>query len=241
MRVLVTRPELAGRKTAERLRALGHEPVLLPMSAPVHDPQTALAALSSPHMAIAITSGEAIRTLLKLGDKLATYLADPLFAVGKASARAAEGAGFRNVIASTGDGVALADDIKAYLGDHETGDGPLLYLAGRPRSGGFEAQLAHHRVPFTLCECYEMRSVYYEPAELQAILEKGTLDAALFYSAESAKRFFAQPYVNMNSHLLNDLHYFCMSENVLLALPLRCRQNASIAATPDEVALLALL
>ncbi|MHB0950688.1 MAG: uroporphyrinogen-III synthase [Allorhizobium sp.] len=241
MRVLVTRPELAGRTTAEILRSLGHEPVLLPMSAPVHDPQAALAGLSSPHAAIAITSAEAIRTLLKLGDKLAPYNADPLFAVGKASARAAEGAGFRNVIASIGDGVALADNINVYLREHEVCGGPLLYLAGRPRSGGFEAQLAAHKVPFTVCECYEMRAVNYEPAELQAVFKEDTLDAVLFYSAESAKRFFAQPYTNMSSHLLNHLHYICMSENVLLALPLRYRQNASVAATPDEAALLALL
>ncbi|HCL65965.1 MAG TPA: uroporphyrinogen III synthase [Rhizobium sp.] len=241
MRVLVTRPEHAGRETAERLRSLGHEPILLPMSAPVHDPQAALAGLSSPHSAIAITSAEAIRTLSKLGEKLAPYFADPLFAVGKASARAGEGAGFRKVIASTGDGIALADNIKVYLREHEMGGGPLLYLTGRPRSGGFEAQLAAHRIPFTVCECYEMRAFNYEAAELQAVFEEDTLDAVLFYSPESAKRFFAQPYMNMNSHPLNHLHYFCMSENVLLALPLRYRQNASVAATPDEAALLALL
>ncbi len=47
MRVLVTRPQHSGERTAERLRKLGHEPILLPLSQPVHDGDAAVRGLET--------------------------------------------------------------------------------------------------------------------------------------------------------------------------------------------------
>ncbi len=115
MRVIVTRPEFSARRTAARLAELGHTPVLLPMSRPVHKPEVALEALQAPHAALAITSAEAIRALSLLGPVLAGHLATPLLAVGRATAEAAIALGFTTVIDGGGSGTQLAEAAADYL------------------------------------------------------------------------------------------------------------------------------
>ncbi len=80
--------------------ALGHVPILLPLSRARHDPQAALRALEGtsarraagqadalPPSIIAVTSAEALRALESLGEALSPHLSRPLFAVGQATAR----------------------------------------------------------------------------------------------------------------------------------------------------------
>lgn len=90
MRIVITRPQRLGERTAAKLEALGHEPVLLPLFYPVHHGERAVSALSAPLAAIAVTSAEALRALETSRDGLAPYLSEPLFAVGGATAEAAE-------------------------------------------------------------------------------------------------------------------------------------------------------
>lgn len=240
MRVLVTRPPEAGKKTAATLRTRGHEPVLLPLSTPIRHPEAALSALTLPHAAIAVTSAEAIRTLSALADRLTPFLADPVFAVGPSSANAARGLGFTNVIAAGGDGATLASCVSAHLGEARQ-DGALLYLAGSPRSPVFEARLAVYGVHVTVAECYEMTPVQNASTALRHIFEARRIDAVLLYSAETAKRFFAAVEASGIHEMPRDIRFCCMSNNVLAAVPAEFRQRASVAASPDETALLALL
>lgn len=240
MRVLVTRPAEAGEKTAAKLRALGHEPVLLPMSAPVRHPEKALAGLALPHAAIAITSAEAVRTLSEVTNRLVPFLADPVFAVGPASADAARRLGFTNVVAAAGDGAALAASVNAHLREAEPG-GLLLYLAGTPRAPGFEISLAENGIEVTVAECYEMIPVDDAQAKLRRIFESGRIDVILLYSAETAKRFFAAVRTSDADQMIRHIHFCCLSRNVLHAIPAEFRERALVAAAPDETALLALL
>ncbi|RCW25931.1 uroporphyrinogen-III synthase [Ciceribacter lividus] len=240
MRVLVTRPSEAGEKTAAKLRTLGHEPVLQPLSAPIRHPEAALSALALPHVAIAITSAEAIRTLSEVADRLVPFLAEPVFAVGEASADAARSLGFTNVAAAGGDGAALAARVSAHL--REAGQsGVLLYLAGTPRAPGFEARLAEDGIQVTVAECYEMKPVDDALAALRHILAGERIDAVLLYSAETAKRFFAAVKTTAADEMLRDIRFCCLSSNVLHAIPAEFREKASVAVSPDETALLALL
>lgn len=240
MRVLVTRPPEAGEKTAAKLRTRGHEPVLLPLTVPIRHPEAALSALALPHAAIAITSAEAIRTLSALADRLAPFLADPVFAVGQSSADAARRLGFANVIAAGGDGATLASCVSAHFGEATQG-GALLYLAGSPRSPVFEARLAEYGVHVTVAECYEMMPVEGASTALKHILAGERIDAVLLYSAETAKRFFAAVEASDTDGVLRYIRFFCMSSNVFTAVPAEFREKASVATSSDETALLALL
>ncbi|HEX3163939.1 MAG TPA: uroporphyrinogen-III synthase, partial [Pseudolabrys sp.] len=92
MRVVVTRPEPAGKRTATALRALGHEVLV----APLMTVQSVPADLSGHWGSVVITSANAPGAIAENAAKT-TLIHLPLFAVGERSAAAAKEAGFTNV------------------------------------------------------------------------------------------------------------------------------------------------
>lgn len=235
MRVLVTRPAHSGERTAQRLRDLGHEPLLLPLAWPVHETEAALQALTASKGAIAITSAEALRALSTLGGRLTPHLSRPLFAVGEATADAADNLGFRSVITAAGSGRELADLIAA---QHPPS---LLYLAGSPRAEGFETRLRELDQSFTAAECYRMQPLTPDEADIDAIFADGGPDATLFYSRQTAENFFALPRLRAGHEELRRMRLLCLSEAVATAIPAALRKSVMISPMPDEKSLLSLL
>ncbi|MFB9953165.1 uroporphyrinogen-III synthase [Rhizobium puerariae] len=236
MRVVVTRPEPSARRTADRLERLGHHPVLLPVSRAVHHPETARDALRKPHAALALTSAEAGRVLSSLGDQLAPYLEETLYAVGDATAKAAAAAGFRNIRTGTGTGAELAKLIASHTASLAA---PLLYLAGKPRSPGFEEGLRARNLPFVTAEIYEMSPVAHDGNAIRAALLDPKADAVLLYSRKNAQLFFdlSAPHAEALAATL----MLCLSDNVANAVPDEFHRNIKIAGHPDEDGLFALL
>jgi uroporphyrinogen-III synthase len=239
VRILVTRPDEAGRRTADRLKALGHEPVLLPLMAAEHHPDIVREALSRPHAALALTSAEAVRVLVSLGEDLAPYLDDTVLAVGEATAVAALDAGFRNVQAADGTGAGMVETFGAQLA-RLTRAAPLLYLAGTPRSPALEAGLAERGFPVLLAESYFMRQLPIDAEDLQKALEP-EIDAVLLYSRETARRFFDLAVPGGASEVFRNVSFLCLSPNIAEAVPGHLRQNTRCAIHPDEESLFALL
>ncbi|WP_313292211.1 uroporphyrinogen-III synthase, partial [Rhizobium rhizoryzae] len=102
----MTRPRQSAERTAERLRNLGHQPLILPLTRPRHLPEDAEKALGRPHSALVVTSAEAVRAISKLD--LSAYLDVPVFAVGSATADEVRHAGFCTVRVADGTGEGLA-------------------------------------------------------------------------------------------------------------------------------------
>jgi uroporphyrinogen-III synthase len=237
MRVIVTRPAHSADRTAQRLTELGHEALFLPLTRPVHDAATAAHALDTSTGAIAVTSAEAIRVLSDLGFALKPHLSRPLFGVGRATAAAAERIGFAATDHSDGSGIELADLIAERRS--LSGAAPLTYLAGSPRTPGFEARLTELGIPFSTTECYRMEDV--EPAEEQLEGVVSAADVVLLYSAHTAARFFGLPYLATRPDILAKMRYLCLSSAIADILPHTLAGKVEIAATPDEDSLLALL
>ncbi|MDC7744429.1 uroporphyrinogen-III synthase [Rhizobium binxianense] len=235
MRVLVTRPAHSATRTAQRLRDMGHEPLLLPLRQPLHDSVAALAALATTSGAIAVTSAEAIRVLSALGEKLRPHLARPLFAVGETTAEEARSLGFRSVASSQGNGRDLADLVAAHK------PGTLLYLAGTPRAETFEGRLRELGIHFSVAECYRMQPAAPDPAEIDAIFANGYPDAILFYSRQTAVDFFRLPEPWSALPKRSAIRLLCLSEAVAEAVPGALRKNVTISRMPDEKSLLSLL
>ncbi|NVD40922.1 uroporphyrinogen-III synthase [Ensifer sp. HO-A22] len=238
MRLLVTRPQPAAETTARRLERMGHRSHLLPLAQAEHLPETARKALETPHAAIALTSAEAVRVLAELEADLTPYKnkAKPCFCVGEATARAARALGFTTVHTAGGNGKSLAELIAATPSRSER---PLLYLAGSPRSKGFEATLRQLHIDHLTVECYRMQPIAHPPDALIRLLSAGPPDAVLLYSHDTARRFAA---------LLVDAgleagafspRYLCLSDAVAAALPEGA--PVEIAARPDEESLFSLL
>ncbi|WP_377297363.1 uroporphyrinogen-III synthase [Rhizobium sp. SGZ-381] len=231
MRVIVTRPLKSARRTAIKLAALGHEALLLPLTQAEHWTDVGLAALARPHRAIVFTSAEAIRALA--GIDLARHAETPVFTVGEASGEAAHKAGFRRVTAGSGTGEDLA---KRIVG---TGLDPLLYLAGTPRSPGFEDELQRQGVRCHVAECYAMVPRPWTTAEI-ALLEP-TPDGLLLYSREAARLFFTHPAVRARRQGLAGLRVYCLSRAIADAIPDDFTVERVISPAPSEAELLALL
>ncbi|MGK6313280.1 uroporphyrinogen-III synthase [Neorhizobium sp. DT-125] len=236
MRVLVTRPDVSAQRTAEKLRSLGQEPVLLPLTRAVHHPGAAELALKQPHAALAITSAEAVRVLASLGERLAQHLGETLYAVGEATARAAAESGFRHIRTGPGTGAELAGLVAS---EAPALAPPLLYLAGKPRSPKFEDGLRAEKIPFATAEIYEMTPIAYDEGALRQALLDPPADAALLYSRESATLFFEL--VAPHASALALIRILCLSDNVAEAVPQDFHRNIKIADHPDEDGLLALL
>lgn len=236
MRLLVTRPQPAAEATARRLEAMGHQPRLLPLAQAEHLPDTARIALGNPHTAIALTSAEAVRALARLGTDLGPYKAGPCFCVGEATARAARTLGFTSIHTAEGTGKSLAELIAATLDASEL---PLLYLAGSPRSAGFETTLRQLQIEAVTVECYRMHPIAHPPGVLAQLSAAGQTDAVLLYSHDTARRFAALLVDAGLQPAAFSPRYLCLSAVVAQALPEGA--PVEIAARPDEESLFSLL
>src|SRR5262245_56238778 len=126
MRLLVTRPQHDGERTAARLRARGHEVTLAPLLS-IDAVDAALP--REPLSAVVMTSANAARIIARhpRRDALTSL---PAFTVGRHTAEAARAAGFRAVECADGDKDDLAALLRARFNERSA---PLLYLAGEDR------------------------------------------------------------------------------------------------------------
>ncbi|KQQ45424.1 hypothetical protein ASF69_08445 [Rhizobium sp. Leaf311] len=233
MRVVVTRPQASGMKTAQLLRQRGHEVILLPLVRPLHLAQACVDAFASRPAAFAVTSAEAIRALEEHLPRHPAIPDVPLYAVGAASAKAAQEAGFKTVSAGQSDGSALAELI---ANDCTAGriSGGITYLAGTLREDGFERRLSSLDIPFETVEVYGMSAVDWSRHELEHLLGSEAVDGVLLYSADAARRFFALCDQLQLSTWLARAHFVCISEKVRSQVPEPFRHVAWASTDPVE-------
>lgn len=233
MRVLVTRPEPSATRTAERLKAMGHEPLLLPLFVATHDRSAIERTLADERPdALVVTSAEALRALGTAGS-----LADlPLFAVGDRTAAAAREAGFHTIETAAGDGRALAGLLAARFSNAPKPS--LLYLAGEPRAPHLEQALAEQRFTVKPAICYRMQPVELTASEVQAVFDRKP-EAVLLYSSEAARRFFDLVADHLQKGLAGRI--LCLSPAIAAVVPADMSEQIECAASPDENSLFALL
>lgn len=242
MRVLVVRPQASAEKTAAKLKALHHSPAILSLVVPVHDTDAATEGLARRHSAIAITSAEVANVLRSIGGELDRHLLTTVFAVGRATARAATEAGFRTVLVAEGsDGNSLANLIVRHRQQFGVPPEPLLYLAGTPRSQQFEARLDAAGAAYETVECYRMEPTRPKRSILKPLIVDEKPDAVLFYSRESARHFFELPLVTECLDSFENALFLCISRNVAAMVPERFAKSVVVSATPTEEGLLDLL
>ncbi len=179
MRVFVLRPDDGARRTAARLRALGHEAISSPVMETVatNAPRPAGA-----FDAVMATSSQAF-SFLNSG-AVASFAHLPIMCVGARTAQAARDAGFGHIMFEAPDATTLAQHIAR---DNEARS--LLYLAGHDRKSDLEETLAAADISVTPWVVYEARPLAALRDEAIANLRAGKLDAALHFSRRSATIF----------------------------------------------------
>ena len=233
MRLLVTRPEPEATRTAERLRGLGHEPVVAPLLEVIFldPPQPAFQPA-----AVLLTSGNGLRGLLRW-PVAANWFDIPVFAVGDRTAEAARQAGFSKVLSADGDGDALATLAIAALAPGATlHAGTLLYPAAVDRAGHWPERLIAAGHTLSLVEVYRMDPVGSLPDSVVDDLHQRQIDGVLLYSPRTAKAF-SQLVDGLDPRPpVDHLSIYTLSKNVASALTFG---TAFIANEPTDDALLA--
>jgi uroporphyrinogen-III synthase len=231
MNVLITRAEPEAERIARTLGARGIATLIEPLMAIRFLPQSteSFTPFLTGAQALLFTSANGARAFA-----VATTRRDfRVFAVGDATARAARAAGFESVVSAGGNVEDLAARVIASL---KPADGALIHAAGSVTAGDLAGLLG--AAGFTL-----RRAVLYEavpanrlsdPARLA--LERGEIDAAVFFSPRNAATF-----VRLTAGMRNpcaDVIAVALSEAVASALQPSPWRRVVTAAAPTEAALL---
>lgn len=250
MRVLVTRPEPGGQRTAERLAGLGHDPVRMPLFETVvtatPDDLPPVGEIGG----LIATSARAF-TMFGRGGVSETVLAGvPVHTVGPATTQAARDAGFLHVDDAGGTAEALSQALIRLRQQGVTGGeaigpvirrGPLVYLAGVPRTPVIETALKAHEPGFRVIDCYRMAEISYSTDILKTDFLSPPPDALLLYSANAARRFSALVDAGDLAGCLDSTRFLCLSPAIAGQLRKTWQDRSIVAGRPDEDSLLASL
>ncbi|MEE4012788.1 uroporphyrinogen-III synthase [Roseibium sp. FZY0029] len=231
MHFLVTRPQPDCRRTAEKLRALGHvadeAPVLKTVE--VGSAGIGLEGVS----ALAFSSRRAV-AILAAHSQIDDFRKLPVFTVGDATALACREAGFPKVHSASGNIDALAQLIL----DKRSGlsSGEVLYPAAEDRAGDLEGLLAAGDVSCRTVVVYRMDAVTRLPSAVVDSLNSSAFDGVLIYSRRTAEAFVALVRSHGLDHILSGLPVYALSRQS--AEPLSEASHVRVAAAPNETSLL---
>jgi len=234
LKLLVTRPEPDGERTAAALRARGHEVWLAPLSrieplSPELGP--------GPWAAVLITSANAARAL-EVHQRHQEVIRLPVLAVGRRSRQAARRAGFDHIVSANG----TAKDLVHLAAALYAGEGPpLLYLAGADRATDLVAELAEASVPVEMRVIYQSVANADLPGDAADLLRRGGLGGVVHFSRRGAE-FFLQAAVRKGLIVaaLATMH-FCLSARVAEPLAAAGAKTVRVANRPTEESLLQLI
>ena len=224
--MLVTRPEDQAADTVRLLRERGDEPLLDPLLRIERmPPPTGVPAGTA---ALAVTSANAVPALAAIGAGL------PVFAVGRATARALHEAGRPPAAVAGGDGVDLARTLAAAL----PAGAIVLHVAGHDVRPGLAEELAATGLLYRRVTVYAAVAAERLAPATEAALGAGTLDAVLLFSPRTAALFATLVRGAGLAPRLGGTVAACLSEAVateLAGLPFRA---VRVAEARDQKALL---
>ncbi len=235
MRLLVTRPEPEGGRTAALLRARGHEVWLVPLLR--IEPAADAAFGPGPWAGIVFTSANAVRAAAS-HRRSAELAGLPAYAVGARTRQAALEAGFAGTVSAEGDVDDLARLIAATAGDAAL---PLLYFAGHDRAGDLAEVLGKAGRSVETVVAYRAVIVEDFETDARAALAGGGIDGVLHYSARTAGAFITAAAAAGLADSAMKIRHFCLSSQVAAPLVAAGAATIDVALAPNEAALLALI
>lgn len=233
MRLLVTRPGPDAARQAEKLRRLGHAPIVSPVMRTVLLPDVPLA--PDDIAALVVTSQNALRAL-RGRDDLDRLRATPLFAVGGATARLARELGFGHVMEGPGTGEGLAALIAQHFPDRSE---TILHLSGEELSFDMQAALGTHGIEGRRAILYRTDPADSLTIEAQSAIATGEVDGVILMSARTARCYAALVEQAGLSDRAAAISCYCLSATVADAVMLGAEKR--VAPMPHEDSLLALI
>lgn len=229
MRVLITRPKEDAERFAERLRALGHEPLCASLfSVRFFDgPVLTLDGVG----AVLATSANGVRALARRAQRRDL----PVFTVGPQTAQAARLAGFGRIECAEGDAKALIRAVPEWARPE---DGILFHAASTESEKRLKAPLAARGYAVEARVLYEVVAADALPAPAREALAEGALDAAFLFSPRSAAVFRdCVSRAGLSSPCMR-LAAICISRATADALAPLAFRDVAVARRPNQDALL---
>jgi uroporphyrinogen-III synthase len=228
--VLITRAEPGATQTSNRLIEIGLQPIL----APIFETHSALIDVpeSNRIAATLVTSGNAIAAIP------ACLRCKPTFTVGDATASAAVNAGFGDVVSAHGNAHDLAELVANKLNPASgtlflpTTKGQGIHLATALRKDGFHVL---RRI------AYRVERLPEFPVHAARSLRSGHIDAALFFSADSAHHFVRLMRAAGLLETLRNVEAVAISQRSIVPLRRLPWRRISVADQPNQDAMLNLL
>ncbi len=228
--VLITRPEPGASETAARVAALGLSPVIAPLMAVGHTgrPPGGLEGVA----ATLLTSRNAVA-----GCPVSCH-GRVVFAVGDATAAHARDAGFKDVRTASGDAVALARLVTETIRPE---NGPLFLPAGRRQGFDLAHHLREHGFRVIRRVVYEAKALPALPDEAQSHLRERDVGVVMFFSAETSRHFVRLVRAARLQQAVDSVEAVSISDKATVALRELPWRRISVAAKPNQDAMLALL
>lgn len=228
MRLLLTRPAEESERSRALFAAAGHstlaEPLLRLETLPA---RLELAGVQ----ALAVTSRQGLRALAALTPRRDL----PLYAVGPASAELARAAGFRQVVAASGDAASLAALLARRL---DPAAGPLLHAAGETLAADLGDLLAGSGLQVIRTTLYRACPAESLTRTAQKALLDGALDGVSFFSPRTAAVFAKLAVREGVAEACGGLVAACLSPAVAERAAVLAWREILVAAEPSLASLL---
>lgn len=232
MRALITRPSQDATGLRRELRRCGYDVMVEPM--------LAIESMSGDPIdiggaqAILFTSSNGVRAFA--GNSAERAL--PAYAVGDATARSCEEAGFAEVHSAAGDVDDLADLV---IRECKPRDGRLIHVAGSVRAGDLAGALQTAGFDVVRAPLYDARPATALSVELVSAMKRGQIDVVLFFSPRTAATFVSLAREAGLENASKAITALCLSPAVAKRAALFPWRTLVIASEPTQDALLAAL
>jgi uroporphyrinogen-III synthase len=236
MKALLTRPRADSLALAEALAARGIETVIEPLLTirPKPEAGAVLDAALGGAQALLFTSANGVRVFA--GACARREL--PVFAVGDATARAADAAGFVQVESAQGAATELARLVSRRL---KPAAGYLLHPAADQVAGDLAGDLAQAGFRVRRAVIYESIPAAGLSADTAGLLRRREIGAALFFSPRTARSFVRLIGEAGLTENLTNTAAIALSADVAAALRGLAWRRIAVAESPTEPSLLAAL
>ena len=226
MHILITRPKSDAAALAQELAGLGHDVTIEPLL------QVKFLALPPLDLgnaqALLFTSANGVRAFAQ-ADGRRNITA---FAVGQATARAAQNAGFEQVFAAGGDVASLAETVGRTLPPPAR----LIHIAGSVQAGDLKGDLAARGYDVDRKVLYEATATESLSKETQDKIKGRKIDIILFFSPRTAQIFCKLVDRHRLGDYLDHATAACLSlsvRDILHSLPWRRIVVAKRPTQPD--------